>query len=251
MLSVVFWGRAENSVNEKAGPIQAGPAWGLMEITSEIFQIGGAGYTSPEDAAVYVINFDGHAAMVDAGCGRAQHKLLRNIRSCGVKPDSIELLLITHCHFDHTGGVSGLKEFLSMDVVAHELEASFLEKGDNTVTAAKWYGAAIQPFRIDRRLKGPREEIDLGGRRIEAIHTPGHSPGSVVYLTESDGYKVLFGQDVHGPINPVILSDRDDYLRSLERLLSLDADILCEGHFGVYKGKARVREFIQSFLSAS
>lgn len=71
MLSVVFWGRAENSVNEKAGPIQAGPAWGLMEITSEIFQIGGAGYTSPEDAAVYVINFDGHAAMVDAGCGRA------------------------------------------------------------------------------------------------------------------------------------------------------------------------------------
>jgi glyoxylase-like metal-dependent hydrolase (beta-lactamase superfamily II) len=73
----------------------------------------------------------------------------------------------------------------------------------------------------------------------------------VVYLTESDGHKVLFGQDVHGPINPIILSDRDDYLQSLELLISLEADILCEGHFGVYKGKTDVRKFIESFLSTA
>jgi glyoxylase-like metal-dependent hydrolase (beta-lactamase superfamily II) len=189
--------------------------------------------------------------MVDAGCGRSQDKLLSNIRSCNIKPEQIEYLLITHCHFDHTGGVKTLKEILPVEIVAHELEAPFLEQGDNTVTAAKWYGAAIQPFHIDRKLSGPRENIDLGGRQIEAIHTPGHSPGSVVYLTESDGNKVLFGQDVHGPVNPIILSDRDDYLRSLELLISLDADILCEGHFGIYKGKADVRKFIESFLSTA
>jgi len=222
-----------------------------MKITSEIFQIGGGGYTSLEDAAVYLINFGGHATMVDAGCGRAQDKLLSNIRSCGIKPDQIEYLLITHCHFDHTGGVKALKDILPIQIVAHELEAPFLEQGDNTVTAAQWYGAAIQPFRIDRKLSGPREKIYLGGRQIEAIHTPGHSPGSVVYLTESDGHKVLFGQDVHGPINPIILSDRDDYLRSLELLISLEADILCEGHFGVYKGKTDVRKFIESYLSTA
>jgi len=222
-----------------------------MKITSEIFQIGGGGYTSPEDAAVYLINFGGHAAMVDAGCGRAQDKLLSNIRSCNIKPEQIEYLLITHCHFDHTGGVKALKDILPIQIVAHELEAPFLEQGDNTVTAAQWYGAAIQPFGIERKLSGLREKIDLGGRQIEAIHTPGHSPGSVVYLTESDGHKVLFGQDVHGPINPIILSDRDDYLRSLELLISLEADILCEGHFGVYKGKTDVRKFIKSFLSTA
>ena len=210
--------------------------------------MGGGGYTSPEDAAVYLINFGGRAALVDSGCGHAQDKLLNNIRSWGIEPDQIELLLITHCHFDHTGGAKGLKDIISFETVAHELDAPFLEKGDNTVTAAQWYGATIRPFHVDKKLSAPREEINLGGRRIEAIHTPGHSPGSVVYLLESEGQKVLFGQDVHGPINPIILSDRSDYLRSLKLLISLEADILCEGHFGVYKGKSGVKKFIKSFL---
>jgi len=219
-----------------------------MKITGEIFQVGGGGYTSSEDAAVYLINFEGHAALVDAGCGRTQKKLLDNIQSWGIDPEQIELLLITHCHFDHTGGVPQLKDVIPFQIIAHEIEAPFLEKGDNTVTAAKWYGGKIQPFTIDRKLTGAREKINLGGRLIEAIHTPGHSPGSVVYLTESEGQKVLFGQDVHGPINPIILSNREDYLRSLKRLLLLEADILCEGHFGVFRGKTDVKKFIESFL---
>jgi hypothetical protein len=41
---------------------------------------------------------------------------------------------------------------------------------------------------------------------------------------------------------------REDYVKSLEFMLSLEADILCEGHFGVYIGKDRVRDFIESFL---
>ncbi len=222
-----------------------------MKITNEIFQVGGGNYTSPEDAAVYLINFGGHAAVVDAGCGRSQDKLLSNIRSCGVDPEQIEFFLITHCHFDHTGGIKALKDIIPFQIIAHELDAPFLEQGDNTVTAAQWYGAEIQPFHMDRKLAEPRERIDLGGRQIEAIHTPGHSPGSVVYLTESEGHKVLFGQDVHGPVNPIILSDKDDYLRSLQLLISLEADILCEGHFGVYKGKDNVKKFIESFLSTA
>jgi len=91
----------------------------------------------------------------------------------------------------------------------------------------------------------------LGGRNIEAIHVPGHSPGSVVYLTESEGKKVLFAQDVHGPLDSSFLSNKKDYLKSLKLLLSLEADILCEGHFGIYKGKKEVAKFIESFLMAS
>ena len=70
-------------------------------------------------------------------------------------------------------------------------------------------------------------------------------------LAESKGLKVLFGQDVHGPLDTSLLSDRKDYLNSLHLLLSLEADILCEGHFGVYHGKEDVRKFIRSFLTGS
>jgi glyoxylase-like metal-dependent hydrolase (beta-lactamase superfamily II) len=81
-----------------------------------------------------------------------------------------------------------------------------------------------------------------------AIHTPGHTPGSVVYLVESDGMRVLFGQDVHGPLHDDFASDRRAYQKSLLKMVELEADILCEGHFGVFQGADRVKEFILSFL---
>ena len=70
----------------------------------------------------------------------------------------------------------------------------------------------------------------------------------MVYLTESEGMKVLFGQDVHGPIHPDLKSNAKDYQQSLELMLSLEADILCEGHYGVYKGNKEVSDFIRRFL---
>ena len=222
-----------------------------MKITDEIFQVGGGDFTSYEDAAIYLVNFDGHAALVDAGCGRGGEKLFSNIRSCGVPLEDVEYLLITHCHYDHTGGAKAVKEKTGCQLVAHELDARYIEAGDDHVTAATWYGAKCDPLSIDKKLSLPREQIQLGERRIEAIHTPGHSPGSVVYVAESKGLKVLFGQDVHGPLDTSLLSDRKDYLNSLHLLLSLEADILCEGHFGVYHGKEDVRKFIRSFLTGS
>lgn len=219
-----------------------------VRITDEIFQVGGGPLTAAEDAAVYLICVDGHAALVDAGCGGETDRLLANVRSCGVMPEQVEYLLLTHCHFDHAGGAADLAARLPCQVVAHEMDAEFLERGDNVVTAADWYDSVMQPVRVGRRLSGPREEILLGNRVVEAIHTPGHTPGSVVFLMESGGQKVLFGQDVHGPLAADFHSNREDYHRSLHRLISLGADILCEGHFGVYRGRKRVAEFIEQFL---
>jgi glyoxylase-like metal-dependent hydrolase (beta-lactamase superfamily II) len=220
-----------------------------MEITSEIFQVGGGHLTSPEDAAIYLIKFGEEAALVDSGCGKGTERLLANISESLTDPLGIKYLLITHCHFDHTGGAAVLKEKIGLEIVAHELDALYLETGDNRVTAASWYGAKLKPFRVDRKLRGAREEIILGGRKITAIHAPGHSPGSVVYLTESDGQKILFAHDVHGPLDPGFLSNREDYINSLNLLLEIGADILCEGHFGVYRGKDEVAGFIRQFLN--
>jgi glyoxylase-like metal-dependent hydrolase (beta-lactamase superfamily II) len=219
-----------------------------VKVTDEIYQVGGGPLSEPEDAAVYLINFDGHAALVDAGCGFSNDRLLINIRACGVKPEQLELLLITHCHFDHTGGAASLRDLLHCRTVAHQLDAEFLEAGDNVVTAADWYDSTIKPFIVDWKITGPRETIHLGENAIEAIHIPGHTPGSVVYLTESQGLKVLFGQDVHGPLAASFHSNREDYQQSIKLLLTFEADILCEGHYGVYRGKREVKDFIKQFL---
>lgn len=220
----------------------------VTHITDEIFQIGGGMLTSVEDAAVYLLNFGGHAAVVDSGCGHAIEKLFLNIKSCGVDLKDIVYLLLTHCHYDHTGGAASVKAATGCRVVAHNLDAGYIEAGDAIVTAASWYDATLTPVQIDRRLTLTREHIVLGDRLIEAIHIPGHSPGSVAYLTESQGLKVLFGQDVHGPLAASLLSNEQHYFQSLELLASLEADILCEGHYGVYMGREEVKRFIRSFL---
>ena len=124
----------------------------------------------------------------------------------------------------------------------------YLETGDSEVTAASWYGSRMAPLTIDQILREQKETIEVGNGSITAYHCPGHSPGSVIYTTELDGKKVLFGQDVHGPVHPGLLSDRALYQQSLKFMLSLNADILCEGHFGVFKGKNNVRRFIGSYI---
>jgi glyoxylase-like metal-dependent hydrolase (beta-lactamase superfamily II) len=219
-----------------------------MKITNEIFQVGGGSLTAMEDAAIYLINIQGQAALVDAGCGNAHARLFENIRACGVNPEQIEYLLITHCHYDHTGGAQAIKETTCCKVIAHELDALYLEEGNDSVTGAKWYGTSLAPLDIDMKLTGSRDKIVLGGRKIDAIHTPGHSPGSVVYFTESEDLKILFAQDVHGPLDKTLLSDREAYVQSLNLLLSLEADILCEGHLGIFKGHEAVGNYIRSFL---
>jgi len=219
-----------------------------MRITSEIFQVGGNELSAPEDTAVYLISSGKSAALVDAGCGNSVGMICDNIHACGVDPSNVELILLTHCHFDHTGGAKALQGRLDCRIVAHKEDARFLESGASDVTAATWYGATLEPLIVDRKITGSRADIQLGDNIIQAIHTPGHSPGSVVYVAESDGLRVLFGQDVHGPLHPSFLSNKKKYHASLELLISLEADILCEGHFGVYRGKKEVRRFIESYL---
>jgi glyoxylase-like metal-dependent hydrolase (beta-lactamase superfamily II) len=224
-----------------------GDTW-MAKITSEIFQVGGGTLSSAEDAAIYLIRIGSHASLVDAGCGKSIRKVMANIRAHHVHPNQIEYLLLTHCHFDHTGGAMALRELTGCRIVAHEMDAGFLEDGDPGVTAASWYGQAMEPFPVDIKLTEKRQEIELGGRTIQSIHIPGHSPGSVAYLIESDGQKVLFAQDVHGPLHPSLLSNREDYARSLGLLDSLETDILCEGHYGIFRGKDQVSTFIRQFL---
>jgi len=219
-----------------------------MEIMGNLWQVGGAEYTSVEDAAIYLIRFGDKAALIDAGCGGAHDSLVENISDI-LPPDvEIEYLFLTHCHYDHSGGAAAVRDQFGCRIVAHELDASYLEDGDSTVTAANWYGARMEPLKIDIKIKNIEETFKVGAGRIVAHHCPGHSPGSLVYLAELDSNLVLFGQDVHGPLDAAFLSNRDDYKRSLKFLAGLDADILCEGHFGVYQGKTEVNQFIRTYL---
>jgi len=217
-------------------------------ITSDIFMIGD-GDTHPQDAAIYLITSEGESALIDTGTGKGHKKVVEEIKKTGIKPTDIRFIFLTHCHYDHTGGSEELKKITGATVIAHELDACYLKSADTDVTAASWYGEKQPETTVDTLISRERRTFVLGNLEITAIHTPGHTPGSMVLTVDSDGKKVLFGQDVHGPLHPSFRSDRKQYMESLTLMMSLNADILCEGHYGIISGRDKVRNFIHSFIN--
>ena len=110
------------------------------KIKNNLWQVGGSGLTDPADAAIYLIRFGDKAALIDAGCGQGHSRLKKNITECLPPNVQLEYLLLTHCHFDHTGGAEAVRNEFGCRIVAHELDAVYLESGDSEVTAASWYG---------------------------------------------------------------------------------------------------------------
>lgn len=219
-----------------------------MKITSNIYQVGGSEESHPSDASIFLIKDDNQGALIDAGTGQGHQNVIDNIENILGEISKIDTIFVTHCHYDHTGGINRLKEATGAKVVAHINTAQYLEEGNSLVTAAQWYGAFLEPTRVDLKINGDKKVFSIGNLSLEFHFTPGHSPGSSVYTIISDDKKILFGQDIHGPLNETLLSSRVDYIKSLEYLINLEADILCEGHFGVYYGKENVRSFIESYL---
>ena len=221
---------------------------GSEEIISGVYLIGGPGITSTDDAVIYLIDFEGDLVLIDAGAGNTSSQIVRNIEMLGLNPINISNLILTHCHIDHIGSVPFFKKQYGTKIIIHELDARAVETGDSRKTAANWYGTTFPQTAIDRKLKGEHEILKYGKEELHFLHTPGHTPGSISLYLDRTGKRVLFGQDIHGPFHRDFDSDMKEWKKSMQKLLALNADILCEGHFGIFQSKDKVRKYIERYL---
>jgi glyoxylase-like metal-dependent hydrolase (beta-lactamase superfamily II) len=217
-----------------------------FEITKDIFIVGGPDITDGRDGCIYLINL-GELILIDTGAGWSVDKIINNIQKLGISFKNLRKILLTHCHIDHIGGVPEIKKRFGSKIYIHKLDAPPLENGDPILTAANWYQTTFPPTPVDVKLNLPEEILTIEGEKIVCLHTPGHTPGSICIYLDRDGKRILFGQDLHGPLLKEFGSNIEDYGRSTKKLLDLDADILCEGHFGIYKTKKEVKDYILSY----
>ncbi|MBI5528045.1 MAG: MBL fold metallo-hydrolase [Deltaproteobacteria bacterium] len=219
------------------------------QICRGVYLVGGGQYSDVRDCLVYAIDA-GDLVLIDSGCGPGWWRIRDNLCEAGLDPARLHTLILTHCHVDHIGGATKIAEETRCRVIAHELDALAIGAGDRVKTAAGWYAITLPPTRVSLKVPGVDEVLHFARGDIRLIHTPGHTPGSMVALYETDGKKVLFGQDIHGPFEPDFGSDIGAWRDSMRRLLDLNADMLCEGHYGVFRGRDAVREFIERHLAA-
>lgn len=219
-----------------------------FKVCERVYQVGGQDLSHGNDCCVYLVDGGGELALIDSGCGPGFSEILANIIRLGFEPDDIRTLLLTHCHIDHAGAAEMFRSECGLEIIAHELDCPPLESGDRTMTAAFVYGLKFDPLPVDRKLTGGDERLRVGDLSLTALLTPGHTPGSISAYSDVGRLRVLFGQDIHGPFHPDFGSDINAWRGSMARLLELNADVLCEGHFGVYSPKDAVRAYIQDYL---
>jgi glyoxylase-like metal-dependent hydrolase (beta-lactamase superfamily II) len=217
-----------------------------FEIVKDIFIVGGPDITDGRDGCVYLMSL-GELILIDTGAGWSAHKIINNINRLGFDCRNLSRILLTHCHIDHIGGAPEIKRRFGSKIYVHQLDAPPLENGDPILTAANWYQTSFPPTPVDVKFNLKEEIMTIGDQKVICIHTPGHTPGSTCIYLDKDGKRILFAQDLHGPILEEFGSNLEDYGRSTKELLELDADILCEGHFGIYKTKKDVRNYILSY----
>lgn len=218
-------------------------------IHGDVYLVGSPNMTSGDDCLVYVLDGGSEMALIDAGAGTSASDIENNITSLGLQPQNIKWLIATHGHIDHIGGLSHFRRRYNCQVVAHKNELSAIEQGLPHLTAAYYYGISYQPVPVDVVMEGKEMTLEVGKHTLHLVHTPGHTPGSIAGYTDLAGTRVLFGQDIHGPFDPSWGSDISQWKQSMLTLLDLRSDILCEGHFGIYRPRERAAKFIKSQLA--
>jgi glyoxylase-like metal-dependent hydrolase (beta-lactamase superfamily II) len=217
-------------------------------IYENVYQVGGAAISDVRDGAIYVIDF-GELVMIDSGAGIGFEQTVRNIETLGFNPADLSAVILTHCHMDHIGGANLFRQYFGSRIVMHALDAEIVERGDQHMTAAWCFGVFLKPYSIDVKLRGEKGDIPFGHNRLNWVHIPGHSPGSIAVYFDMGEKRVLFGQDISAPLLEDFKCDPVAWRNSMDKLLALEADILCDGHAGVFRPKNRVRSYIERSIT--
>ena len=189
-------------------------------------------------SAILITGSDGHI-LIDGGTEAGGELIAQNIRALKFKPSDIKILLHSHEHVDHVGGIARLQQLTGAQLAASAGAAAVFRTG--TATADDPQVGMHPPFpaaRVDRILKDG-DTVRLGNLMLTATATPGHTPGALSWSWVSCDGGVCRSIVYADSLNPISrddyrFSDRPPYIAAfragLAKLAALDCDILLTPH---------------------
>ncbi len=159
-------------------------------------------------------------------CGGEAEKIYKKVTDKGYK---ISYILLTHTHFDHSGGVASLKNLTGAKVYMPKKEVDFLTTNKNLAANV---GETFDVFTPDVLLEGG-ENLLVAGYDVKVIATPGHTVGSLTYLFDKENVMLVGDTLFKGSYGRVDLPTGSfvDMLKSQDLLFGFKKDyLLLTGH---------------------
>lgn len=217
------------------------------------------------------------ATLFEGGIRSTGPVLREQLQTLGVPPESIQQLVVTHAHPDHVMAVPAIRQACpAIRVLASELAAktlaaekavAFFCKMDDALTGALVRAGLVpdagpaQPWAehriaVDRVLQEGDAVVVDEGVAFQVLATPGHSDCLLSFYEPES--KVLIVSDTTGYYLPQLdyywpnyFTDYGAYVRSIQRLVGLEAEVLCLSHNGVVRGAAAVAAFLEQVLTVT
>jgi metallo-beta-lactamase class B len=190
-------------------------------------------YVGASDVTSFVIETTAGLIVIDGGFVETAPQIERNLATLGYRVAQVKVLLNSHAHFDHAGGLAGLKKASGALLYASEADAAALARGGKGDFA---FGdrLAFPPVRADR-IVGDRDQVRLGEVALRAELTPGHTRGCTTWAARIDGHDVVFVCSTTAPGYRLVDNEKypeiaEDYRRTFARLRSLPCDIFLGSH---------------------
>jgi glyoxylase-like metal-dependent hydrolase (beta-lactamase superfamily II) len=206
-----------------------------VEIIPGLFQI------SAQYANVFLI-IDKSLTLIDTGFKSNVTYITKVIIDCGRSIDDLKMVMFSHNHADHTGGLAGLRRLASFQTAMHRADVfadtNDLLSGKSIPGKLLMFDSWKRRFILDKSrvnilLEGGESFDILGGMRV--INTPGHTPGSISFYFPS--HKLLIAGDAVTKKNGILGLPKKSISFNMNRaeesirvMSKLDIDILCRGH---------------------
>lgn len=184
--------------------------------------------------------------LVDTGLKGSVDKIIRGIQNNGVNLNDISLIVITHVHTDHIGGLVKLKEKTGAKIVIHKAEADYLKTGTSVEAKPISLLGKILMRIIPEEDSVPAVEPDIivedsfdlkeYGVDGEIIHTPGHTQGSISIILNNG--QAIVGDIIGRPgfINteaakyPIFACDLSALHKSLRKIIKYPIKEIYNSH---------------------
>jgi metallo-beta-lactamase class B len=224
--------------------------WNARKTGARVFgntySVGPAGLGS-----VLIASDKGHI-LLDAGLPQSAPIIDVNVRNFGLRITDIKLIVNSHAHYDHAGGIAAFHRASGATVAASAAGAQALERGEPTPDDPQYaYGPDRGRFPAAKNVRVVKdgEVLRVGDLAITAHLTPGHTTGSTTWSWRSCEDKACRDIVYADSLNPVSApgfrftgdatypSRVDEFRRSIAKVAALPCDVLIAVHPSMGAGK--------------